>query len=250
VHQIFNDLWIQKILEILCNHDDPYLDDCAATHITIGKFLPESKLPAIKEAFSLYLRIRAMHRDHPHPHIPFLEKDVTFFTLRDEKWKKNRPTDFVEEIKKAIVEEVEAYRNFQEILYSIAKLDVSFKGNHGDDSPIQLDLEGPLPPWPFEIGLPTSQLAELFDVFDNAEVRLNSLKQSQLHRMADLLEKYPNYLHTCCEKDEGQRNQTHTIERLRTEAERMPMRQIVFGKHFGARSIFAQSQFFLVPYNR
>lgn len=249
VHEIFNDLWIQKILEILCNHDDPYLDQCAVSHFTIGRFLSVSKLPAIKEAFRLYLRIRSMHRDHPHPHIPSLEKDVTFFVLRDEKWKKNNPTEFVVEIKKAIVEEVEAYRNFQEVLYSFAKLDDGSKEPAAEDS-MQLDLESALPPWPFEIGLPTSQLAELLDVFDAAEVRLNSLKQSQLYRMADLLERYPNYLHTCCEKDEGRRSQAYTVERLRLEAKRMPMRQIVFGRQFGARSIFAQKQFFLVPYNR
>lgn len=246
VHEIFTELWIQKILEILCNQDDPYLDNCAATHITIGKFLPESKLPAIKEAFRLYLKLRAMHRDNPHPHIPILEKDVSFFILRDEKWKKSTPTDFVVEIKKAIVEEVETYRNYHEVLYSFAKLDDSSSGVYKE-----LDFEdGRLPPWPFEIGLPTSQLAQLVDAFDAAEVRLNTIKQSQLRRMADLLERYPNYLHTCCEKDEGKRSQTHTIERLRLEAKRMPMRQIVFGRNFVARSIFAQSQFFLLPYNR
>ncbi|KAJ3537728.1 hypothetical protein NMY22_g5479 [Coprinellus aureogranulatus] len=253
VHEIFNELWIQKILEILCNHDDPYLDECAITHITIGKFLCESKLPEIKQAFRLYLRIRSMHRDHPHPHIPILEKDVNFFILRDEKWKKHQPTDFVLEIKKAILEELEAYRNFQEILYYIARTEYNptdAKTDSKTEGFVYPDLGGALPPWPFEIGLLTSQIGELFDVFDAAEVKLNSLKQSQLYRMADFLERYPNYFHTCCEKDEGSRNSSHTVGRLRLEASRLHMRQIVFGKQFGARSIFAQRQFFLVPYNR
>jgi hypothetical protein len=246
VHEVFNELWIQKILEILCNHDNPYLDECAATHIKIGKFLSKEKLPAIKEAFRLYLMIRGMHRDNPHPCIPILEKDVNFFVARNEKWRKDRPTDFVVEIKKAIVEELEAYRNFQEILYSVAKVP------EGSQHPISLlEIEGEMvPPWPFEIGLPTSELADIFDVFDVAEIRLNTLKQNQLTRFADLLDQYPNYLHTCCEKDEGRRNQAHNVARLRLEAKRMPMRQIVYGKQFGARSIFSQKQFFLVPYNR
>ncbi|KAJ3541248.1 hypothetical protein NMY22_g3960 [Coprinellus aureogranulatus] len=233
VHEIFNDLWIQKILEILCNHDDPYLDECAATHITIGKFLSESKLPEIKQAFRLYLRIRSMHLDHPHPHIPILEKDVNFFILRDEKWKKHQPTDFVVEIKKAILEELETYRNFQEILYYIAKTEdcpTDAKTNSKTEGFVHPDLGGALPPWPFEIGLPTSQIGELFDVFDTAEVKLNSLKQSQLYRMADLFGTVPELPPHLLRK----RRKVLEIRRTRSERGRF----------------FAQRQFFLVPYNR
>jgi hypothetical protein len=229
VHEVLNDLWIQKILEILCNHNSPYLDDCVSSHFKIGRVLPASDLAELKDLFSLYLRICALHRGNPHPRIPTLEKEVTFFLDRI----KSRPVDIKWEIRNAIVGELDKYDKFIPVLNSVIPDKMLPWGNAAFR-----DVSG-------------SGLKEAFEAIDAAEVKLNTLKANQLRRLADLLERYPNYVRTCCEKngETGPQKQRHRVEYLRNQANGMLMRQILDGR-FTARAIFAQDQFYLIPYNR
>ncbi|KAJ3528027.1 hypothetical protein NMY22_g9562 [Coprinellus aureogranulatus] len=231
VHEVFNDLWIQKILEILCNHNSPYLDDCTSSHFRISKFLPPAQLAKVKESFALYLRICALHRGNPHPHIPILENAWPYF---NEKLKGNHPVDIEREIRGAIVTELDKYTKFIPVLNSVVP-------DH-------------IIPWGSPAFRDVSQkgLKEAFDHIDEAEVKLNTIKANQLRRLAGILERYPNYVRTCCEKgSEGTsaQKQSHRVAYLRTQADNMLMRQILDGR-FVARAIFAQEQFYLVPYNR
>ncbi|KAG2003532.1 hypothetical protein CC2G_004128 [Coprinopsis cinerea AmutBmut pab1-1] len=67
--------------------------------------------------------------------------------------------------------------------------------------------------------------------------------------MANLLERYPGVLRTCCEKSQGVKRSSHRVEYLRREAARMPVRQILDNR-WVARSIFAQPQFYIIPHDR
>ncbi|KAJ3532240.1 hypothetical protein NMY22_g7823 [Coprinellus aureogranulatus] len=190
-----------------------------------------AQLAKVKESFALYLRICALHRGNPHPHIPILENAWPYF---NEKLKGNHPVDIEREIRGAIVTELDKYTKFIPVLNSVV--------------PDQII------PWGSPAFRDVSQkgLKEAFDLINDAEVKLNTIKANQLRRLAGILERYPNYVRTCCEKGSegtGAQKQSHRVAYLRTQADNMLMRQILDGR-FVARAIFAQEQFYLVPYNR
>ncbi|RXW22740.1 hypothetical protein EST38_g3123 [Candolleomyces aberdarensis] len=244
VHEVLGDLSIQNILELLCNHNLPYLDECASSHFTIKKFLPPTDLPEVKEYFTLYLNIRQVDRSDPHPRIKQFEHDVHHFSSA-------AAANFIPTIKSAILQELKTYHPFLPVLGHF--IDAPSSEDQGDLMAMDTNPESPPnPKFPDPVFWDTKSAAGLrsiFELIDAAEVKLNTEKKAQLTRMADLLERYPNILRTCCEKNQELRNQKHRVDYLRLQAARIPTRQILENQ-FVARIVFAQNQFYLVPYDK
>jgi hypothetical protein len=242
---VLGDLSIQNILELLCNHNLPYLDECASSHFTIRKFLSSKDLPEVKEYFTLYLKIRQVNRSDPHPHIEALEHDVYHFSP-------TTAANFIPIIKSMILLELKAYHPFLPVLGHF--MDSPVSEDQGDLMAVDAadSRSPPNPKFPDPVFWDTKSVAGLnsiFELIDAAEVKLNTEKRAQLIRMADLLEQHPNLLRTCCEKNQEPRDQKHRVAYLRLQAARMPTRQILENR-FIARIVFAQKQFYLVPYDK
>ena len=308
IHQIIDTLSVQKILEIICTQDSPYLDECVATHMTIGRgILPPSAsatcpnrsiacqcqkakvsgplndvdLPNIKAWFTLYMRLRRLDRVNPHPRISFLDDIGSVYVHQaalqhlqkqtkasppktkisgswgEEEGERKEESQIVVAIKDGVLFEMKRYDPYIPSL------------SHFVQSLPNSSL--PIPTSEFWDTSSVAALSSVFDLIDSAQVSLTLYKSRQLTRMADLLERYPRFLRTCTEinvQQDIRRNPLHLVENLRLAAGKMVWgtgfkpgmvlsgdesagvrREIVEG-NFVARSIFAQRQFYLVPYDR
>ena len=233
-------------------------------------------LDEIKTWFKLYMRMQALNRRSPYPKIEALERTGQRFIedrISQSLPRAALPTDSATHHSTPIV--VEYIKEAIAIIFKVVyEPYISTLSHFNPFFPNQAYIQ-PLTIPELLNTMPTPKDTEdIFMTADTAENALTSCKISQLLRMADLLEKYPHFLRTCCEVDIQQdirRNHNHRVEYLRLCAGRMlhgrgynrkklaegplhtegvPARsEIAEGKHV-ARWIFAQRQFYLIPYDR
>ncbi|TFK19894.1 hypothetical protein FA15DRAFT_626191 [Coprinopsis marcescibilis] len=228
VHGVLDDLPLTKVLELICNHNIPYVEQCVTTHISYGKLLSGDQLQILKKWFALYLRVCSARRSDPHPKVRVLNKEAHI--LLEEFADETAFRVFEKTIASQVFTEMLLYKPFFPVLRRFSKVSI--------------------PEPEFWDGSSVDYLEQIYDILDANEVALNTLKVNQLMRMADFLERFPTLLRTCRDKlQETKRNPKHRIDYLRVQASRMPVRQILDNQWVG-RSIFAHTQFYILPYDR
>ncbi|PFH53015.1 hypothetical protein AMATHDRAFT_138927 [Amanita thiersii Skay4041] len=228
VHKVLSDLRLSRILHLICAHDIPYIDVCVSSHFHIGKLLPASRLPQIKQFFSLYLDIIKQHR-HPglhHPHISLLECDAQLFLNRG-----GTPDDIVYHITSVILIKLSAYDPYRFAL-----------------SPFSPDKQ--IPSLYETDTTDVVSLRHFFDTLLNAEATMNKIKSNQLRRLAQLISENPKTLKVVHDQSqEARRSDQHRIDQLLVLSEKMVKYQILDKSSIASR-IFASHNIFLVPYDR
>ncbi|KDR82576.1 hypothetical protein GALMADRAFT_134169 [Galerina marginata CBS 339.88] len=224
VHEIINDLPIVKILELISNHKIPYIEQCVCTQIYLKEIFSPSFLAEVKSYFVLYLRIRRLDSRFPHPILPRLEHDAYTFL------KISPPVNIVAILKAAIIKHLEKYEHLFPLLRVYAPESIPEKAFWVTDS--------------------ASDLQQIFENIDAAEMKLNSLKADQLRRMACLIQKYPMTMKTRENtSQEVRRNEQHLVDRLLYLSNHMKNGQILQNRFVGV-SVFSKGRPFLVPYDR
>ncbi len=84
VHKVFSDIQLSKLLALLCIAPNTYLYACASSHLDIGRLLPASDLPSVKQYFTVYLRTLQRRRSHERTiKIYFLNTDAQVLLRRN-----------------------------------------------------------------------------------------------------------------------------------------------------------------------
>lgn len=196
-----------------------------------GKLLPPTLLPEVKRYFTVYLNIRSYHRRKPYATIDALLPDAAYFIKA---MRVGRPLpDFLSIIRSAIIDEMKNLAQFFHVL-----------SHYVEGFPAIPGLE-------FWNTASAEVLAEMFVIIKVADRNLGNIKAQQLARMADILERYENWLRPCVAKDESARKPAHIIVYLRSQASKVKEHpEQIIRSRWNARIIFAQRQFYLIPYNQ
>ncbi|KAF8078303.1 hypothetical protein FPV67DRAFT_1405031 [Lyophyllum atratum] len=233
VHQVLDDLPVSNILEIICGHDIPYVDTCVLSHMHLRRIFPTPEsLSTVKQYFTLYMEL-CQRRESAHasrkPFIPALGQDALVFVSKRNAT--SSPFDrILASVKADIQRLLETYEPYLTTLSKFA-------------------------PKPLGRGVPEiSDLTALWDFWINleaAERSLNSVKSSQLRRIAKLHVDYPGTLRMRLDTSQASRHHSeqHRINELEFSARRVLKLQILLGKFIG-RTLFSGQRFPVVPYDR
>ncbi|KAF9533278.1 hypothetical protein CPB83DRAFT_846177 [Crepidotus variabilis] len=226
VHGILGDLSIQKLLQISCGFDVPYIDQCICSHFLLRAIFQASTFKDIKTSFNAYQRIRAMNPQDPHPNLSPLKFDAARFCELNKDWLKTIVNDT---ILAGLFVEMKKYKPYLEVL--------------------RLYTSYPIPEP--RLWSPTSQeVVRMLEALDEAEVKLNGIKTQQLRNMAKLVQEYPGMLRTRDNRSqEPIRNEKHIVDTLLVTAKMMEQRHLISGKLRGA-AIFSSPFLFLCPSDR
>lgn len=226
VHKVIGDLQLAKILEIVCSHNIPYIDDCIISHIVLGKIFTSDSLQAVKKFYTIYLAVCKRHRlaHLKLPRIRSLEIDA-FSYLKSRKSVYN----ILGEIKAAILEELGGY---VEYFPTLRKFSTS-----------------PIPDEVFWAST-HSELERLLSTIVAAEDALNTKKSMQLERIALLIKENPGMLKMGkTQTQDPCRNEQHRIDHLLHFSQKILKPQIL-DRNFVAGFIFSRCRFYLEPYDR
>ncbi|KAF8243645.1 hypothetical protein K440DRAFT_611848 [Wilcoxina mikolae CBS 423.85] len=219
VHQVISDLELPDILELICTHDIPYIEQCISSHINYGTLLSPTNLPVLKQYFTLHLDLSCQRRRSSTPQIDFINRGITY-------------PDLLTNVQAAIVSDLMIY---EEYLPALNEFSTSY-----------------IPHAAYWDMSSCEALRNLWERLAAAEEKMNAAKSAQLTRLVGLLVAHPGMLRQCYDNSQEQRSKSyerHCISYLEFLVKDMLKPQVLSGK-FVARALFRRHRFPWVPYDK
>lgn len=233
VHEVFSDLPLSKVLELISAHELPYLETCVLTHIHLGKiFTSEVSLTKVKEYFTIYVQLcerRHGRKSNPYPNIPSLQYDAYSYTLKHSDT--SRYNILLVDVQSAVYSMLDVYTEYLPLLSRVSTEPIPGR-QHWDLSD-------------------SASLLQVWETIARAEASLNAVKSKHLLKVAEILAKYPGMLRSF--RDGSQEHRTHSLQHRIELFERLAKymkRPQILGGLFVAKCWFSQHRFPLVPHNR